>query len=507
MAAQPRHSAAPPSKPVERWLIFVFLFAALTHGTWAFVHPDPGAATPQSSVDANDGDDAAAPPAEPRAVRGRSPDEREYVELAISLAEQGELRLPTGDVAKRAPLYPAMLSLIYQTQPRDYWHNAIILLQAFLAWCNTIGIAYIAFKLRNSTAGVLAGIISALYAPFLYLETLYLTETLVISLFISSILIHIFVVLAEGSAMRRTAGMAGVSILVGLMALARADAVLLIIPFALHATFSTSRRHERAARIAAALVPVVLIAGAWCWRNQNEIGRFTLSTTAGLNLHLGNNPDYAKNPGLAHADYAAFDRLRAEGLSEVEADRRLFEMGRRFIFEHTGESAMNGLRKIRVWFTPTIESFGPLLLVIAGGFICISAWRDPRRRGEGPNRNVERWLATAALALAAAAYVVHVATSTRILPFVSPTHVLALGLPSLVLMRSRPPVRGLFIGIFLTQMAVAVTFIPISRLRWTMDALLIIALAVAVSRVCTRLNPGAPGFQSGSPTPPSQGNA
>lgn len=470
--ATPPPPTTPRARTDYRWLLFVCVVAALSHGGWSFFHPDPGL---EEGVDQS----------EPLVLRGRSPDEREYVNLATRLADEGEFRLPSGDRAKRMPLYPLFLSLIYKTQPQEYWNSSIVLAQAFLGWCTTLGIAMIAFRLRNATAGAIAGLISAIYAPYLYVETLYLTETLALALFVAAVLIYVFTLTGNGGSGRRTLSVAGVSILVGLMALTRADAIVLVIPFAVHAYLVGLSRKERVARALAASVPVVLIAGFWSYRNSQEVGRFTLSTIGGLNFYLGQHEGFAANSGLDRADYGAFDELRRQGLSEVAADRALFDRGLSFCREHPGEAIGNCFRKFRIWFTPSIASYGPLLLVLITGFICASAWTTPVSIRTG--RRKEHRVATVALVLAVLAYLVHYKTSTRVMPFVSPVHVLALGIPSLLLLRTRTPVRGLFLGLFATQMLVAVAFIPISRLRWTMDSLLIVALAIGVSRVCTRL--------------------
>src|SRR5262249_17843906 len=120
----------------------------------------------------------------------RSPDEREYIDLAVGLADRGELRLPSGEVAKRPPLYPAALSLIYRLQ-HEHWYGATILLQAMLACINTVLIALIAGRLMDSRAGTIAGVAAALYAPYLYLETLFLSETLLNFLLFGAVLLCI----------------------------------------------------------------------------------------------------------------------------------------------------------------------------------------------------------------------------------------------------------------------------------------------------------------------------
>jgi hypothetical protein len=76
-----------------------------------------------------------------------------------------------------------------------------------------------------------------------------------------------------------------------------------------------------------------------------------------------------------------------------------------------------------------------------------------------------------------------------------------LGLIALALLRSRPRVRGLLAGLFVSQLIVAVVFIPIERIRWTVDGILILAIAVGLSNLCEWLRAG-PAEETAIPAPP-----
>jgi hypothetical protein len=69
-------------------------------------------------------------------------------------------------------------------------------------------------------------------------------------------------------------------------------------------------------------------------------------------------------------------------------------------------------------------------------------------------------------------------------PWINPSMLVPVGLVSLLLLRTRPRVRSLFIALYLAEMLVAIYYIPLVRLRWTVDFLLIISIAIEVSRVC-----------------------
>lgn len=485
--------APSPARP-RRWLLFVGLFSALTHGLYAFYAPDPVESGGSADV----------------LTRDLSPDEREYLQLARSLADSGDLRLPSGDVAKRPPLYPAFLWVIYTTQGERYWLNAAILAQSFVAWCSSLLIALVAERLGGRRAGLLAGCIAAMYAPFLYLESVFLTETLVNLLFLAAVAVYVGLLTRQASpGSSRAPGsparaLAGVSALVGLATLARPNACILLIPFMVHALLHRRRMNGSAPVALAALVlPAALLVGGWMWRNYSLLGSPVLSSTGGINFYLGNNADYARNPGLANADYDRFDRLRREGgLTELQADRRLREEAWQYIRENPGQSLRNALTKVGVWFTRTIEGFGPVLLIILAGTLVGASWRVPPKdrpdsagvaksdsSGSVPSadrrRRLFRWLSLLALAATILAEIGHLSSDTvRKLPFVAPAHVLILGIPAVLVLRSSVGIRSLFFLLVASQLFVAVAFIPLSRVRWTIDAVFILALAVVVSTAC-----------------------
>lgn len=430
----------------------------------------------------------------------RSPDEQEYLYLAVNLAETGELRLPDGVAAKRMPLYPFLLSLVYRTQPPALWHNGALFLQALLAACTTVMIAAIAYRVADARAGLLAGVTAALYAPFLYMQILFLTETLSMFLLVAAALVYIEFALRGGSPRAQFVGLTAVSVLLGLAILARPNALLLLIPFAADAVLRGGAGRVRVARAALVLIPSLACAVGWAWRNDRTVGRFTLSTSGGLNFYLGHNASYARRPGMDHVAYDAFDRLRMErGLSEAEADRALFSEGLANVRERPVQTLLNAVKKVRVWFRPTTKSFGPTLLVLVSVAI-VSAGVARRRQAplDRPRNNL--WLASLGVlslsVLASAAVMLE-----EYAPWTSARYVVALGVPALLFMRTSLRVRGFFLGIVGSQLLAAVAFVPLSRLRWTIDWVFIVAIAVVVSNVCAWLTapPGREGAADARP--------
>ncbi len=490
-----------------RWLIPVALVAALSYGAYCFLAPNSSDFARIARELEREAAEAGRPATETLSgpqqfYQNLSPDEREYIDLAVAIVDRGEFVLPSGDVAKRLPTYPAFLALLYRTQPLETWYSAVALIQTFLAWGNVLFIALIAARVAGKLAGLTAGLIAALYAPFLYLETLFLTETLLNTIVLSAVLLYVSRACETTNDRQRRFALVGVSALMGLATLTRANAVLFLLPFAIDTLARTFGAKARAMALTAVLFPAILVITPWAVRNQQHLGRFTLSTIGGQNFYLGHNPNYSENPGLSHADYGRFDRLRTEhGLSETEADDVLYRDAWSYIRENPGQTLRNITAKAKVWFSPTIASFGPLLIALlalirAGHFIACrradphGANRpDARETRQRTAWGLSQFVEFAVLIAMVATYVAYLLSdSTRKLPLISPAYVLLLGVPALIYLQFRGAAWRLFLGLVAVQFVVAVAIIPLSRLRWTVDAFFIIALAAIVSRTCEYLN-------------------
>lgn len=399
-----------------------------------------------------------------------SNDAREYLALGTSLSERGELVLPTGDRAKRMPLWPAVIAMADRWQGRKLLPHAILEIQATLSFLSVIFVALIADKTAGGRAGFIAGIVAALYAPYRSLQATYLCETQAIFLLTGATLAYVLAVDAKKS-VSKWLGIAVASAGLGLAVLTRADAIVLTIPFVIDAMLRHGPAKGRLLRAMILILGVALATITWGLRNQHAVGKFTLSTIGGLNFHLGNCEAYGENPGMDKADYGAFDRLRvSEKLSEVEADERLFAMGSAFVREHPGAFVGNVLLKTRVWFQSTVTWCAPttILLILSTLAVC------------GP-RHWKRFMIGAAVAWGLIWAVVF---SETMRPWASPLFVVPLGLVGSVIMRDRPGIRRLLVGLVVAQLAVAIVFIPLERLRWTIDWVFIITLAAATARFC-----------------------
>lgn len=438
-------SASPSSwttqRPLPKWLLAVICTAIATH-LFAFFVSDY-----QPSNDA-----------------------KEYLALGTGLSDFGELKLPSGDRAKRMPLWPATIALADLWQGRKLLPHAIFEIQAVLSLLSVIFVALIGSRMAGPRAGLLAGLIAALYAPYRSLQASYLCEVLVIFLLTGAMLAYVASLGARRDA-ARWALLSITSVALGLALLTRADALILAIPFAVDAALRKNPALLRIGRVALLLSGVVIATLAWGLRNQKAVGKFTLSTIGGLNFYLGNCDDYAESPGMDRADYGAFDRLRTvSGLSEVEADERLYADGKTFLRENPDRTLANALLKTRVWFQSTVTWCAPTTILLILWMLAAA----------GP-QNARRFFIGAAGAWTLIWIVIF---SETLRPWASSLFVVPLGLVGLALMRDPPHLRGLLIGLVAAQLAVAIVFIPLERLRWTIDWIFILAIAAATARFC-----------------------
>jgi hypothetical protein len=418
-----------------------------------------------------------------------SPDEEEYLSLGQSVGQSGRFQLPTGEVATRMPLYPAFIAAISQWQAAEPWENGVLLFQTFVAWCTTLLIGLTAERLADGRAGLVAVVIAAFYAPWRFLQMSFLTETLLIFLLWLAIFVYISAGRGGGSRLRQAAALLGVSTAVGLATMTRANGLLFIIPFAADAALRGGTIARRLGRVGLVLLPCVLCVLFWGMRNQRELGRFVLSTSGGLNFYLGHNPEYAEKAGLARVDYQAFQRLRTEqGMGEYEADQHLWGLGFADLRANPGRTAVDSLVKILVWLRTTVALSAPSLLLLATGVV-VGCGRRANRDGVLSGRRRLACLAAGAVFWPCLVCWAAVLWETS-RPWTSPLEVVPIGLIALAFLRCRPQARGLFAGLFVSQLLVAVAFIPIERIRWTVDGILIVAIAVGVSSTCEWLRAG-----------------
>ncbi|MBI5765594.1 MAG: glycosyltransferase family 39 protein [Planctomycetes bacterium] len=440
----------PINEPAARtsrstWFVVVLLVACTTHGTTWYWSLD--ATTPNRVTQ----------------------DAAEYLALGRSLSAAGSLTLPTGDRAKRMPVFPMLVAAVHRVTGDAGLESGVLTMQAVLSLCTTLTLALTAWRIAGPVAGTMAGLSSATYGSFIYLQTLCLTEPLLI--FLLSLAVLLFV--------RRTNALT-IGVLLAIASLTRANAAILILPFVAESILESAPWKRRTIRGIALVLPAALCLTFWGMRNVHKVGAFTLSTTGGLNFYLGHNPDYATDPGLGRADYGVFDRLRAEGRSEIEADRQLTRAGKAWAADHPGEVVTNLWRKLATYHSSTLHKSAPTLVLLMFFAVAVQL-RSSARRGTLSDR-AKRLYGIAWLGAAVTLLAWLIILQVTLKPWINPTYLVPIGLIAVVLLPRATGVRRLFIGLYVAEMLVGLAFIPLVRLRWTVDGLLIIAVSVVIAR-------------------------
>ncbi len=221
-------------------------------------------------------------------------DEKAYTDFARQLVDSGSL--PSGPFWQ-APLYQFFLTLIYFFFKEDFF-NVVRLIQVLLGAVNC-GLIYLVARqyLENRTVAVIAGIIAAFYAPFLFFEYQLLSP--VVEIFFNLLILLCFV---RYLLFRRTGVLLLAGLLIGLSAITRGS-ILLLVPFFLVKLFREHRFKRLRVSLgflACIIIPIIPVTVY----NYSQCREFIpLSYNAGCNFYLGNNADYEEtmsiSPGFA----------------------------------------------------------------------------------------------------------------------------------------------------------------------------------------------------------------
>jgi tetratricopeptide (TPR) repeat protein len=263
-----------------------------------------------------------------------------------------------------SPLYPLFIAMAGSIG--DGFTASTLHLQTFISAITMLLIGrFTAKRISHWMAGPLAAMLFALYAPAIYYDGVLLSASLI--LFLTMVALVLLDVpndrLKESSSGSTTPGypvwwrVAGAGAAIGLSALARPNALILIPALSLMFLWWGWRGNKsgnkaltgKAAWLRTAIIPIVVLTFATLivvmpamWRNARLGGEFTLTTSsAGMNFFVGNHAQsnglYTEVPWLASAEPAD----EAEGYRQ-EAMRR------------TGMT-LTDLAASRYWFGEALE--------------------------------------------------------------------------------------------------------------------------------------------------------
>lgn len=183
----------------------------------------------------------------------------------------------------RAPLYPALLSLIYRATGRSGRFLAARFAQSFVV-ASLAPLAYgIARQLKASERYArLAGVLAAAWPLLVTLPLALATENLFLPLLAAGVLSLVW-----ASRTGEEKGFALAGFLLGLATLTRS----VIVGFPLLAALELWRRRQRRASLLL-ILPLVLLTAPWALRNTLLHGQPTfLESSLGYNLYLGYHPE------------------------------------------------------------------------------------------------------------------------------------------------------------------------------------------------------------------------
>lgn len=324
------------------------------------------------------------------------PDAASYDALALSVLDgkglckwdyQGLFSDPNHAIrvySFRPPLLPLLLAAVYGTLGHSYAVARAFM--ALLSAATCVVVLRTARGLFGRRAGAVAGVIAAIYPGFIYYSGAIVTETPYILLVCLAVNVLLTAQRAQNALWRWP--LAGA--LLGLATLCRSALLAFVAPVAIW-VFLT-RPSKRWAAWEAALVIAGFCApmGAWWGRNYAIHQTLVAATTeGGYTLWVTNNE---RADGGGHCFWPD-DKASFDGLSEVQIDRRFYQLGVAYIRAHPGRflelAAAKFVRFWRLWphasepsvgLIPAViagATFTPvLLLAAAGAFAERRRWRD-----------------------------------------------------------------------------------------------------------------------------------
>jgi 4-amino-4-deoxy-L-arabinose transferase-like glycosyltransferase len=359
----------------------------------------------------------------------RYPDERDYLRLARSLADDGRFAIRGEPTASRPPGYPFLLAPFV----------AIGVGTAPLRLVNFVclaGTAYCVYRLVRLVAPPAYGYLAAA-GVIIYPFSLYTAGTFYPQVPSALALVGSVLLLHRGIDRRshRLASVALSGLLFGasiLMVPNQAFLVLVVV-----AWIAFIRPHRRTAVLGVFLAATAVLPAAWTARNLVRFEEVVfISTNGGLNLLLGNSEDAGANSGV-NVDISRYE-ARGRRLGEFERDRYYRDAALDWVRDNPGDALALYARKVANYFNFRNDLY-------------VNEEASPLRDVIG---------------------------AVSFLPL------LALLAVRLALARRYPPCRleGLVIGLYLSNAVFLALFFTRVRFRLPLDLLLIAGLCIFLAR-------------------------
>ncbi|HID86043.1 MAG TPA: phospholipid carrier-dependent glycosyltransferase, partial [Anaerolineae bacterium] len=290
-------------------------------------------------------------------------DERTYDKYAWSFA-QNEGRVekgkyiyhPLGSFTYRPPGYPLFLGLIYKAFGHSY--PAARAIQAVLGAASCALIYLIGQRIFDKIVGLISAILVATYPLMIQVSSFLLSETLFV------FLLQAFILLALAARERGDRGaIFWAGTLLGLATITRPVTLPLIPLFFLWLLSSTEFRRGRPIKALALLLALSLTIGPIVVKNYQIHREFIpISTHGGITFYRGLlKGDNLRDPEIMLAG----KEIAESGLSELEQERRYYEVSINYLKEHPGDIPHILKRKIELLFIPTTYEIAHKRVVVA----------------------------------------------------------------------------------------------------------------------------------------------
>lgn len=300
------------------WIAVIFIIAITTRSLWVWYAPaDPTTKNPPD-------------------------DTFFYHYYAVEVMEGHGYVVPKTETATAfwPPGYSLLLAGLYRVfgaHPEVAWATNIV-----LGALTCVGLYVLGFLIGGRKVGVVAGLVLAVYPGHLFYASLVLSETLFT---LGLVLAMCLAVLAAKAGSLRLAIATG--LLIGLAALVRGQALVLIPAIALFWLLATLRWRRTFLWTILAILSAIVAISPWTIRNYFSMGDFVfLSTNDGHNLFMGNHEEADGRVRLGANSWIMDKFLDLPWEErEVESNRYALEEGLEYMWGHPGrELELAGLK-------------------------------------------------------------------------------------------------------------------------------------------------------------------
>ena len=219
-------------------------------------------------------------------------DEFDYLALGKSIAAGQGFVTPRGEpTAFRPPGYPILLAALYKLGIQST--PAVRIVQVFLNVLTIYFLSFLSLKIAGPVASIVTAIVAAGYPYFIYATATLFAFTWFSMTFVLSVFF-----LFNGLERKKSRYMILAGLFMGISILTRTSAVVLAACVIIWLVIILFKQPKRLlVYVISYGLAVSLVLLPWIIRNAQTMGRVTLSTNAGRNFWLGNNPSSTKNSG------------------------------------------------------------------------------------------------------------------------------------------------------------------------------------------------------------------